>query len=211
MPPARLRSGMSLVELLLFTAIVAVIGMAIVPVLFLATENRLLQQTASLVEQNGAQVLQQVSFHLRAAERVLDPPLHESGSVLTLQSGSGALDPTMIGINSGALVVIRHTLRQVLSSPQVAIEDFKVRNTSLTASSPSVQVSFRVSRTIRMRAPRTYVRTFEAVFAPFPDHVPMGNPCRCALPGCAGADTYGWQVCEGGMCLTAASPLDCGS
>lgn len=201
---------MSLVELLLFAAIAGIIGVAIVPILFLAAENRLLQQTASLVEQNGVQAMQQIAFQLHKSERVIDPLTNETGAVLALQSGSGALDPTIIGINSGALILIKHNVRQVLTSSQVAIEDFVVRNTSVSPSSQSVSISFRVSRTLRLRAPRTYSRPFETVLTLFPVHVLRGNPCGCALPGCRGSNTYDWQICEGGLCLTASSPLDCG-
>src|SRR5207248_1996679 len=97
----RLRSGTTLIELLIFIAILAIAGSAILPLLFASTEDRILQQTVSIVEQNGSQILQTIGYRIHHAERVLDPLLRGSGSVLALQTGSGSENPTIIGISSG--------------------------------------------------------------------------------------------------------------
>lgn len=205
----RARPGTSLVELLLYLAVIAIVGVALLPLFFASTENRLLQQTASAVEQNGAQLLQNVSLYLKSSERILDPLPGATGAVLAVQTGSGAIDPIIIGISSGSLVLIRHATRQVLSSPQVAIDRFVVRNTSVSPLHQSVSLSFNVSRAIRLQLPRTYVRSFDAAFTLYPRDRRTGNACGCANPGCASLTRYAWQVCEAGACLSATAPLDC--
>lgn len=179
------------------------------PMLFSATENRLLQQTISIVEQNGTQVLQNAALNIRNSEKILSPAIGATGSVLALQTSSGALNPVIIGINSGSIYIIKHATRELISSPQVAVQDFIIRNTSTSASRQSVSITFRVSRTIRLQQPHSYTQRFESAVALFPDDVATGDECGCAAPACQGNNVYGWQVCENSTCLAATSPLQC--
>ncbi len=206
--PAR-RRGTTLVELLIFMAVLALVGIAVLPILFATAEDRLLQQTVSIVEQNGTQILQTLEYRVRHAEKILDPLYLSSGSVLAVQTGSGSTDPMIFGISSGALVYIHHTVKEVLSSTQVSVQNLLVRNTSASQARQSVFVQFDVSRTIRLQAPRSYRRTFQAAIALYPDDEIVGNECGCALPGCGGGNQYVWQVCDAGSCLTAQTPMEC--
>ena len=131
------------------------------------------------------------------------------GSVLALQTGSGATNPTLIGLSSGAIVIVEHKTRETVSSPQVAVQDFIVRNTSTSAGRQSLQISFRIARTIRLQMPHSYTQYFEAGIALLPDDETTGAACGCELPACSGANRYQWQVCETGVCLTATTPLQC--
>ena len=207
--PQRRRPGATLIELLIFIAVLALVGVAVMPLLFATAEDRLLQQTVSIVEQNGAQILQTITYRVRHAEKILDPSISSTGSILAVQTGSGSTDPTIFGISSGALVIIHRTAKEIVSSTQVAVQDLVVRNTSQSATRQSVFVQFKVSRTIRLQAPRSYLRTFEALITLHPDDEREGNACACAVPGCAGGNVYAWQVCEEGACLTAQTPLEC--
>lgn len=206
---AGLRRGATLVELILFMAIVAAVGISMLPLLFSATEDRLLQQTVSAVEQNGVQILQTIGYHVRHAERIVAPDRQEAGTLLTLQTSSGMTNPTIIGLSSGALVLIQRAIRQDISSSQVAVESFWVQNISTSNSRGSLLIRFTLSRTIRLQAPRRYSQTFEGAFAPYPADDPKGDDCHCAVPGCGGASLYVWQVCTSGTCETAQTQLQC--
>lgn len=205
----RNRPGTTLIELIIYVAVISLVVAVALPMLFSATENRLLQQTISIVEQNGTQVLQNASLRIRHAERILDPPMGETGSVLALQTSSGATNPTIIGVSSGSLVIIEHATRELISSPQVAIQDFIVHNTSTSDSRQSVSISFRSSRTIRLQMPHSYVQSFEETFTLLPNDLPIGDECGCAVPSCEGANVYGWDVCEEGLCLHASDVMSC--
>lgn len=201
--------GTTLIELLLFLAILSIIVGTALPMLFSATENRLLQQTISIVEQNGTQVIQNTGLKIRQAERVLSPAIGQTGSVLALQTASGALNPTIIGLSSGSIVLVEHTTRELVSSPQVAVQDFEVRNTSTSETRQSVTVSFRVSRTIRLQQPHSYAQRFEFVVNLLPDDVATGDECGCIPPYCQGNNVYAWQVCQSSTCLSASTQLQC--
>lgn len=204
-----LRKGMTLVELLIFLAILGVLASTLLPLLFSTTEDRLLQQTASIVEQNGQQILQTMGYHVRHAEKILDPSSGSTGTVLAVQTGSGTTDPTIFGVSTGVLLLVRSTIKEAVSSTQVAVEDFQVYNASVSGARHSVRVRFTLTRTIRLQAPRTYRRRYEAVFALQPDDIMNGNPCACATPGCALGGMYAWQVCQEGGCYTAQTQMEC--
>ena len=204
-----LRKGMTLVELLIFLAILGVLASTLLPLLFSTTEDRLLQQTASIVEQNGQQILQTLGYHVRHAEKILDPSMGSTGSVLAVQTGSGTTDPTIFGVSTGVLLLVRSTVKEAVSSTQVAVENFQVYNASPSATRHSVRVRFTLTRTIRLQAPRTYRRRFEAVFTLQPDDIMDGNPCGCAAPGCGVGGVYAWQVCQAGSCFTAQTQMEC--
>lgn len=205
----RLRRGTTLIELIIFLAILSMVVAAALPMLFSATENRLLQQTISIVEQNGTQVQQNIALNVRQSERILVPAIGQSGSVLVMQTSSGGMNPIIVGLSSGSIVIIEHLTRELISSPQVAITDFVVTNTSTSATRQSVNISFRASRTIRLQQPHSYGRRFESLINLLPDDVTYTDTCACDEPICLGNDVYEWQVCESEVCVVANTPLQC--
>ena len=204
-----MRRGATLVELLIFVGILGIVIGAVLPILFSASENRVLQQTISIVEQNGTQVMQNIALRVRHAERVLGPVSGAQGSVLALQTASGSISPTIIGTATGRIIIIERSTQETVSSEQVAVEDFRVRNTSVSATRQSVHISFRVSRTIRLQQPKTYSQRFEATMTLLPDDRTQGNPCNCDPPVCSGTNTYSWEICDYPVCGTASAPLVC--
>lgn len=209
---ASLRSlpGTTLIELLLFIGLLGIVGAATVPLLYWYTKNRVLQQTISIVEQNGTQILQNIALRTRQAERILVPAQGVQGMVAAFQTGSGATNPTILGTLSGTIIVIRGTVKEALSSEQVAVQNFRIRNTSMSSVHQSIHVSFTLSKTIRLQQPFSYVQYFEGAFTLLPDTTPEGNPCGCTAPYCKGNNVYEWRVCENdGSCATAETPLIC--
>ncbi len=205
----RLRRATTLIELLIYMGVLAAVGTAVFPLLFSSTEDRLLQQTIALVEQNGIQTLQSIGTRVAQAERILTPSLATTGSVLALQMGSGAVNPTILGYNSGTLILVERADRQELSSSQVALSNLIFRNTSTSATRQSIEVTFTLSRAIRLQAPRSYSQSFQAVFTLPPDDVPTLSGCSCALPGCGGGDVFVWEVCDVATCMEADTPMTC--
>lgn len=203
------RRGTTLVELMIFMVILGMVVMITLPVLFSAVENRLLQTTISIVEQNGAQILGNVSQRIRAGEKIISPPAGQTGSILVLQTASGSTDPTIIGLNSGALIIVEHLTRDTVSTEQVAVTRFVVRNTSTSASRQSVSISFTISRTIRLQMPHSYTRSFETTVVLLPTDVITGNACGCLAPTCGANNVYTWEVCESGSCYQASTMLEC--
>ncbi|MBI1812803.1 hypothetical protein HYR82_03405 [Candidatus Peregrinibacteria bacterium] len=205
---SRSRSGVTFIEVLLFLAIVSIVGVIILPLLFASTENRLLQESISLVEHNGTLILQSLAQNTHHAERVIGPGMGEQGKVLALQSASGAMNPTIFALSGGSFIIVQHTNQQIISASQVAVQNFTVRNTSTSSTRQSVLVSFTVSRTLRLEAPRTYSQGFEALFTLYPVDKTVGNQCG-VTPGCIDSGHYSWQIFDAGVCQNASTTLNC--
>lgn len=203
------RPGTTLIELIIFLAIMAMVASLTIPMLFTAAENRVLQQTISVVEQNGTQVIQNVGLKVRNAEKILYPPAGQVGKYLVLQTGSGGTNPTIIGVLSGAIVIIQHTIKETVSTEQVGINEFRVRNTSTSTTSQSVAISFRVSRTIRLQQPHSYTQRFDTIIGLLPDERQVGA-CNCPPAACVGGTTIQWYVCDTPICQEGLTTLDCG-
>ena len=124
-----------------------------------------------------------------------------------LQTGSGSTNPTIIGTISGSVVIIQRNLKETITTEQVGIDEFRVRNTSTSATAQSVAVSFVASRTIRLQSPRSYTQRFDSTFGLLPDDAPVGA-CNCPPAACA-SNAVTWYVCDTGICEEATTALEC--
>ncbi|MDD5751186.1 MAG: hypothetical protein PHS73_01545 [Candidatus Peribacteraceae bacterium] len=202
--------GTSLVELILFLSFFAVAGGMVISILFSTNEQRMHQRTILNVERTGAQLLQVVARHVQNAERIIDPPAGSTGSVLALMVAAESGNPTIIAVQSGALMVVKRDAAEILPH-DAPLSHFAVRNTSPDPEASSIVISF----TIELAVPfpsggiRTYVRHFERLIPLLPDDYVTGDACGCADPECS-QDSYRWEVCESGLCMpsTAAVPCD---
>ena len=201
------RPGTTLVELLIFLAIMSAVVAVTLPLMFSAAENRLLQQTISVVEQNGTQAVQNMGLKIRNAEKILYPAAGQTGNFLVLQTGSGGTNPTIIGTASGSVVIIQRNVKETVTTEQVGIDEFRVRNTSASASAQSVAISFVASRTIRLQSPRSYTQRFDSTFGLLPDDAQTGA-CNCPPAACA-SNVLTWYVCDTGICEEGSTSLEC--
>lgn len=202
------RSGSTMVEMILFMALLAMSIGVVIALLMSANDNRIRQQTLSSVEQSGLQLMQTLSRRIRSAERIIDPPMGSSGNVLTLQMAATYEDPTIVSLWSGGIVVARHNSLQSLSATQVTILDLVVRNTSVSDARPSVLLSFTVRQQAALPVPVTYERPFEALITLFPDDEPEGNPCNCPVPVCTNG-VYTWTICDKVFCFDPGLRIAC--
>ncbi len=198
----RNRPGVTLLEMLIFVAIMSLMASALLPFLFSVTESRQRQDAIALVEQNGAQTIQAIIQEVQSAERVLDPAPGGTGFILALQTDSGATNPTIIARDSGAIVLVQGHARRILSSDLVGVTHFAVDNTSVAEDRQSIAVSLDMRRVIRLHQPLVYESHFDTVVNLYPDDDVTGNTCGCITPFCDTASgTYVWQVCIDGLCV----------
>lgn len=210
LPHFKVRPGVTLVEMLLYITLMAMMSTTIIPLLFNATESRQRQDAIAAVEQNGAQILQTISQEVRDAERIIYPARGGTGYVLALQTDSGSTNPTMFLRESGALLMIQGSGSRVISTSLVGITSFMVDNTSASTNYNSVAISFGVRRTIRLHQPLVYTSVFEAVLNTFPDDTLVGDDCGCPAPSClSGTGTMIWYTCTDGSTCTEYNQYDC--
>src|SRR3989338_405637 len=96
-------SGFTLVELLLYVSITAIILLATSGFLFMLLEARIKNQTIAEVEQQGLQVMQLITQTARNAEAVTSPAVGTSASSLTLDVVTVVSDPTVFDLASGVI------------------------------------------------------------------------------------------------------------
>jgi len=207
-PSTRLRCGTSLVELLIFIGIFAVSAGVLITVLAASNEQRVRQQTIAAVEQEGMQLLQMLLKRTRRAERVVLPPAGSTGSVVALQIADTSQDPTIIALQTGAIVAAESSTVRILSSNRVTVGNLIFRNTSSTGDRQSLHFSFTVSADIPLPQDVSYSRKFETLVVLFPDDDLSGNACGCSAPVCSDG-VLTWGVCDGETCSAAEGSLPC--
>lgn len=204
----RSRPAFTLIEMMIFIAVFALVMAVALPLLFASTETRLRQQTIALVEDNAAQLIQNLTRRARNSERIIRPAMGTTTSVLALQHASGSINPIIFGVQTGSLVVIEKDTKWEVTSSQVAVLDFLIRNTSTSTDRQSLSYSFRISRTIRLQQPHTYERSFQGTITLHPDDTPQGDVCSCPGPVCSN-DVYTWYICDEGLCYQRSDMMDC--
>lgn len=203
-------AGVTLVELILFLGVVSLVATILLPLFFAASEHRVVQQNIAFVELNGTHIMQQTATPIRHAERIVSPALGQTGSVLVLQMSSGAINPTIIGVSSGRLIIIEKTTRTIVSESAVTVSQLLFRNTSGSGSLPSVFYSFTVARTVPLTHQRTYARVFQTAISAFPLSGTQGTlNCGCGDPLCLGDNQMRWGTCTAGACNSVVYALDC--
>ena len=207
MRPLPKRPGTTLVELLLFLAFFALSSGVLITFFFMTSEQRVRQQAIATVEQTGVQLTQTLTNRIRSSERILDPALGATGSLLALQLSDADLHPTIITLSGSLLYVGEANTIKAISSDDVEISNLLITNTSSAADRASVLIQFTVMRTVPLSIPLDYSRTFETLIPLFPDNQP-NPPCSCSAPSCV-SGSYDWDYCVDTTCTDATVALPC--
>jgi type II secretory pathway pseudopilin PulG len=162
--PHTQRSAFTIVEVILYMGIVAIMSGTIIPMLVSATESRQRQDAIALVEQNGQQLIQSIIIEVRNAERIIEPSTGSSGIILTLQHKEESKNPTIFALSDGALVMIQGKEKSILSSPLVGVTSFAVDNVSPSDNRGSITVVLNVRRIIRLFRPLEYNAQFDTIY-----------------------------------------------
>ncbi len=149
--PSRLagQRGFTLVELLLYMAISAVIMSGILSLLILLMASRVKNQTIGEVEGQGAFVMQEIGQSIRNASAITSPVPQVSDTALVLAESDATKDPTTYGLASGVISITEggNGAKPVaLNSPAVSVSNLSFQNLSLAGTtSQIVRVTFTVS------------------------------------------------------------------
>jgi competence protein ComGC len=168
------REGFSLMELLIFTAIFALVIISFIVILVTVTNVQGRQSGASEVGQQGEFLIQQLQYYIESAHLV-DMTQDVASTTLTLRESTSSLDPTTFTLSGGTLEVQQGaaSLPAPLSSSKVNISSvsFTRHYNYNSASAPygydSVSYSFTMSATTSYTT--NYSQTFQssaAVLAP---------------------------------------------
>lgn len=135
--------GFTLIELLLYVSITSLLLMAVS--FFLATllEARIKNQTIAEVEQQGLQVVQQMTQAVRNASAINAPAQGANGALLSLGSYISGSNPVVFDLSSGVLRIKEGANGEIpLTNSRVIISDVVFSNLSRTGTPGSIQIKF---------------------------------------------------------------------
>lgn len=120
------QAGYTLIELLLYIAMVGVLLAAVTAFFGITTDARIKNQSMTEVNEQGVFALDMIAQTVRNGTSLSSPAAGASGSQLTLTVPTGALSPTVFDVSGGVLRIKEG------AGGVVAITNSKVQVTSLT-------------------------------------------------------------------------------
>ncbi|KXK26620.1 MAG: hypothetical protein TR69_WS6001000627 [candidate division WS6 bacterium OLB20] len=137
------RKGFSLVEVLLYLALTVLIMGTITAVFTQVVETRQRSRTIAEVDQQGAQIMLEITQAIRDAERVNSPTIGTSSSSLSLDLPLSYLSPTVYTLNGSTLQVTEGDAAPVaLSSNRIAVSNVTFSNLSRSGTQGTVRIQF---------------------------------------------------------------------
>ncbi len=205
-----LRKAFTLVELLLFLGILALISSAVVGLLLATEDARVRQRVTAAVEQNGAQVLFTLTRTARRAEQVLDPPAGQTGSTLALQMAQTGEFPTIFSSTaSGAFLQAQKENVFPILGAGIAVEELAFRSLG-DGETYGVSFSFTLSAVIPIPSKPIYRKRFESAVTLDPDDMNEAGGCvSCPVPICQDG-VYTWWHCQDEECVESEETVACG-
>lgn len=201
----RTQNGSTLIEVMLFLSIVAIMSTAMVGTFISIQDARLRQQYMSEVEQRGAQLLGTMTKAIRGSEVILSPDAGTSSATLALQMSQNAVNPTIfLRTSSGNIMLIQKTSTAALLGQRVTVTGLQFINVA----NASVAVSFDMSVVLPTIPPRTYNEHFEGVATLTPKKASNGGCAACSVPVCSGGQEQ-WQYCDNGTCTASTVRVGC--
>lgn len=140
-------AGFTLVEILLYTALISIMLFVISDFYFLIIKSRVKNQTIAEVEQQAAQVIQIITQTARNADNVTSPGAGGSAAFLTLDVADAAKDSTIFDLSGGAIRVKEKIGAPViLTNSLVVASGLNFQNLSYAGTPGTIRVSFVLSR-----------------------------------------------------------------
>ena len=158
----RQQTGYTLIELLLYVAMIGILLSAVAYFFGAAAEARVKNQTVTEVDSQGTYVMDYITETIRNATSITSPTVGTSGTSLTVAVPTASLSPTIFNLSGTTLQVKEGTAAAVaLTSDDMQVTSFTVKNLSRSGTTGIVQISFTLNRVNPSgRAEYDYSRTF---------------------------------------------------
>ena len=141
------KKGFTLIELLLYIAISSLILLVITIFLSTLLESRVKNQTIAEVEQQGVQVMQLITQTLRNADTINSPATSASASTLSVNTYTGANNPTIFDLSSGGIRTTEGTGSAVsLTNARVTASALTFQNLSRVSTPGTVRISLTLTQ-----------------------------------------------------------------
>ena len=138
-----MKKGFTLIELVIYIAIAAAILLAIGSFWTSIVNSRIKNQVIIETEQQGSQVMQQITQTIRNAEDINSPTQGNSASILSLGVSDPAEDPTIFDLVDGVIRITKGSNDPVdLTSSAVEVTSLNFSNLSNDDTPGTIRVEF---------------------------------------------------------------------
>ncbi|MCX6779853.1 MAG: hypothetical protein NT034_01580, partial [Candidatus Magasanikbacteria bacterium] len=118
--------GFTLLELLLYVFVASAILLSIVALVALLIQSRVKNQTISMIEQQGAQIIQVVTQEINNAKVITAPTVGNSAAVLQFQDIAG--QPEQMSVISSTLFLNKNNKTYYLNPTKIKVSNWQVKN-----------------------------------------------------------------------------------
>jgi Tfp pilus assembly protein PilW len=141
-------SGSTLIEFLMYIAIISIILIAATDVLFVVLDGKAKIQAIESVGQNGRIALQKMEQTIRNAQSVTTPASSATGTSLTLQTSSTSTSPTSFFLFDGVLFMKEGTSASTsLMADEATVNNLLFQNVGGTSTPAVIRIRMSVSST----------------------------------------------------------------
>ncbi len=144
--PAMRDSGFTLVELLLYVALLSIIVFSVGIFLNLLLQSRAKNQVIAEVEQQGVLAVQRIVQVARNSTLVNTPAVGTSGSTFSVNVPAGSLSPTVFTLSGGKITMQEGVGSAVdLTNSLVSVTSLTFSNVSRSSTPGTVRIQFTIS------------------------------------------------------------------
>jgi len=138
-----MKKGFTLIEALIYIAILSMILVSIVTLMYWIMDNRSKTQVMAEVEMQGILASDEISQRIRNSTGINSPTAGNSASSLSLAVTDGAKNPTVIALSSGQITITEGANPVVeITTARVEITGLNFHNVTRATTPGSVKTSF---------------------------------------------------------------------
>jgi len=146
--PKNTQNGYTLLELLIYVAIIGVLLTGVTVFFGVVADARLKNQAVAEVNDQAMAAMDYITQTIRNATSITAPTATTSGASLTLVVPTGSLSPTVFSLSGSTLQVKEGAAAAVpLTSNDVQVSNLTFTNLTRSGTSGNVQVTFTINRT----------------------------------------------------------------
>ena len=156
------QQGFTLVELILYIGITAMVMLTLAAFAGLLLQSRLKNMTISEVDQQGIQAMQIMTQTIRNAPTVNTPTLGSTATNTSVTATDSAKSPTVFSLSGGSIQMQEGVSQAVpLTTSKVVVSNLTFKNVSRATNSASLKIQYTVSfNNTSGKSELNYVKTF---------------------------------------------------
>lgn len=156
------RKGFTLVEVLLYVAVAGSIVFSITMLFLTTLDSRVHNRTIAEVEQEGIQVMQNITQTIRNSSSINSPSQATSAAAISLAESDSNKNPTVFDVSGNAIRVKRGTGSVTnLTSSKIIVSGLNFSNLTRTGTNGTIRIQFTLTHiNPGNKEPYDYSKTF---------------------------------------------------